>query len=216
MPFARQLQKTEWGAPCAARLRQTRADVAALAQRIAPGTFILVGGQARSGKSTYAQVLRQALEMQARAAVVVALDGWIRGLTERVAEQGFWGRHDRGGMARALAAIRHSAGIHYLPVYDRQRRGPGLDRMRIEVGAASVIIAEGVSALADPAIAAGADLRIFVRCAEAIRRRRLVDDYLARGFSATAVAALLESRMRDEFALVERGLAIAHHVVTIS
>ncbi|HLH78190.1 MAG TPA: hypothetical protein VKV28_15405 [Candidatus Binataceae bacterium] len=156
------------------------------------------------------------MERQGRAAVIVALDGWIIPVSLRAARAGFWGRHDRAAIARALATMRRNPGIYDLPVYARQTRATSPIRMRIEVDAASVIIAEGVSALADPTWTTDADMRIFVRCPEVIRRQRLIGDYRARGFSAAAVAALLKSRMSDEFGLVESGVAIADWIVTIS
>lgn len=176
----------------------------------------MIGGQARSGKSTFAEIVRGALQRRGRAAAIVPLDGWIVPLSARPAQPGFWGRHDRAAIAGALATMRRNPGVYDLPVYDRQARAVSPSPLRVEVFRTSVIIAEGVSALVDPAVTASADLRIFVRCRESIRRQRMIDDYRARGFSTTALTALLKSRMHDEFELVERGSKIADFIVTVS
>ena len=51
--------------------------------KIAPGDMVLIGGLARVGKSSFAQVLAWELRLNGKRAVVISLDRWIRDFERR-------------------------------------------------------------------------------------------------------------------------------------
>lgn len=192
------------------------AETATVAEHIRPGWVVLVGGQARSGKSTFAKLLQLALGARGIGCAIVSLDGWIREAEKRDKAEGFRGRHDIAAAAAAVGHTRGSPGVHHLPRYDRLRRGRAARDGRIEVTADKVLIVEGVTALVAPEIGAMGNLRIAVTCDEALRQKRLAADYRARGFGETAIADLLMDRLDDEYGLVRQGDDTADCTVRIA
>ena len=178
------------------------AEVSGLASQIVAGELILVGGLARTGKSTLASVLKAELAGLGLRAVVVSLDRWI--LPEAERGPGVRGRFALG-QARAVLGnwLAGKDSEIALPAYDR------LKRRRVEGGRLSlskdvVLILEGVPALLTDWLTARSTRRLYVAADEATRRARVVADLVDRRMADAAQAIdVYNQRQVDEAIEVE-------------
>jgi histidinol-phosphate phosphatase family protein len=187
------------------------AIVASLAQSIAPGDLVLIGGLARSGKTSFAATLRTLLRRRGLAATSLPLDRWTRAETAR--ESSVLGRYALADVAAELAPwLAGAATSVAAPHYDRFTRtsGPG-DPVPLKADA--VLILEGVTALLTPEPQTNRHIhRVFVEADEAKRRPRVVDDIVGRGLEARDAAIhTYEARQVDEAALVMPTAGLAEH-----
>jgi uridine kinase len=185
--------------------------VAALDARI-----LLIGGLARSGKSSVAQVLREAVQAFGRTAHVLSLDSWLKPTGERAEGRGVMARFDVDRLANTISALVGSALFHSIqvPIYDRARRTMYDRPAQVAIGPDDLIILEGVPALAHPQLVKLAGLRVHVEMPEPERISRLRADYRWRGESDAAVDALIASRAADECEPVQKARSNADFTVT--
>jgi histidinol-phosphate phosphatase family protein len=179
----------------------------AIAGGIEPGETVLIGGAARSGKSSFASALRYALRELGRAAVIVPLDSWL--LSEGDRTPGVLGRYDLAGIAGDIGALIDQRTPISLSRYDPLTRACVATGETLVARRDDVVIVEGVPALLSPALRDRAQHRIFVACGDAERRRRFDRDYAWRGLDHRQTAQLYESRNVDEIPLVRRSADFA-------
>ena len=175
---------------------------APLAETVAQGDLVLIGGLARSGKSRLAATLRTALRQRGVAATSLSLDRCIRPEAER--RPGVLGRFDLDAMRTALGPWFDGGAVDVpLPHYDRTTRRvrPG-DTLNLDADTA--LILEGVPALLLPGLTTDRRVHtVFVVADEDARHARVVDDLVARGLSTAEEAeAFYRSRQHDEAAEV--------------
>ena len=172
------------------------------------GAELWIGGQARAGKSTLAQVLRELAVSQKITAQVISLDGWI--LEESKRTPGTWGRFDQAGFLKFLAQLRQlraqkKIGTLQWPTYSRETRAPHAQLQTATVNPAhDLLIFEGVWALNPQFRDANLpSTSVFVRVEETARKARFTAHYLTRGYNPEAIEALWLSRKKDEFDTIE-------------
>ena len=177
--------------------------------------LIAIGGLAGSGKSSAAQVLKEALAKLGRGAHVIALDSWIKPVNQRCEGTGVAARYDVGRMLATIAPLVSSAEpvTLALDVYDRADCAMYRLRRQIMVNPNDVVVLEGVSALLVDEIVALADVRVHMEMPEADRVIRLRDDYRWRREEDRTVGASIASRVIDENTSVERASSRADFVV---
>jgi histidinol-phosphate phosphatase family protein len=185
--------------------------VAALDARI-----LLIGGLARSGKSSVAQVLKESVQALGRTAHVLSLDSWLKPQVERAEGEGVTTRFDLERVAAAIKPLIGSAHRHSIdvPIYDRARRAMYDRSVHISIGPNDLIIVEGVPALLDPNLVNLANVRVHVEMPEVERIARLRADYRWRGESTAAVNGLIASRAVDESEPVHMARARADFTLT--
>jgi histidinol-phosphate phosphatase family protein len=184
--------------------------VAALDKRL-----VLVGGLARSGKSSAAQVLKEALAFFGRTAHVLSLDSWLKPQGERAEGTGVGARFDTDRLLATLQPIVRSASRHSLalPIYDRARRQMYEQPVHLSIGPDDLLIVEGVPALLVDELVNLADLRLHIEMPESRRLAHLRADYRWRGEPEADVDALVASRAVDESPLVQQAAARADFVI---
>lgn len=168
--------------------------------------LILVGGQARAGKSFVAQVLKELLSALGQTAHVISLDAWLKQTTEREEGQGVNSRYDMSRANSELLAIAKSQKrvVFIQPVYDRITRGFLDKKLFHSIGKRDVLIVEGVTALLSEELRTVAQLKLFIEVNEPIRQKRIKMDYLWRGTSTADLEYLLNSRMQDEVEIITK------------
>ena len=176
-----------------------------LADKIGKGAIVLVGGQARSGKSTLASILHDALRAGGKQALVLSADRWLK--SERERGPGVFGRFDM----QALQTLANDLG-------DRNRRPDHLllagyhklKQERIEsvetvpVSAHDVILIEGVVALAIESPVSAEVHRFHVSIDEETRKRRVMSEYRLRGLDDVDAMAVYLGRRDDEFPVIDK------------
>ena len=122
---------------------------AKLAEEIGEGAIVLVGGQSRSGKSTFASVLRDAIRACGRGAVVLAVDRWLR--SESVRGAGVLGRYDMAAvqaLVDALADRNRRPEVLELPGYHKLKRERIDGVETVPLSTSDVVVIEGTVSLA--------------------------------------------------------------------
>ena len=186
--------------------------VAAAASR---ARLIAIGGLARSGKSSAAQVLKELVSAHGRAAHVISLDSWIKPAAQRSEGSGVVTRYDVGSMRATIASLAASsrAAALELAVYDRANRAMYKLRRHMVINPEDALILEGVPALLVDEIVTLADVRVHMEMPEAERTQRLRADYRWRRTPDAVVDSLIASRAIDESEPVEHAKSRADFVV---
>lgn len=187
-----------------------------LAEEIGEGAIVFIGGQSRSGKSTFASVLRDAIRAQGRGAVILSTDRWLRNESER--DAGVLGRHDMGAMQALLDVLgdgnRRPKALS-LPGYNKLRRERIDSVETISLLPSDVILMEGTIALALETPNAIESHRFHIEIEEDARKPRILSEYRLRGFGEAQALEVYLARQKDEFPVIE-DLACAAHRVSLS
>jgi uridine kinase len=181
-----------------------------------PPVCVALAGGSGAGKSALAAILVEALG--AERVLRIAQDAYYRdhpGLPfDDLAARNF--DHPEALETELLVAhlheLRAGRGIE-VPVYDFARHRRSRETWRAEPRA--LVVVDGILALADPALRACFDLRIFVAAPEGLRfERRLARDVSERGRSPDSVREQFEATVRPMHdAFVEPSRAHADWVV---
>jgi uridine kinase len=192
------------------RIAQSLADPAG---RIAPGDLVLIGGLARSGKSTVAAVLSRLLWANGLTPTLIALDSWIKEPSERGA--GVMGRFDLHKARSVLGPWLDGGSAQIrVPIYERRTRTllPGSSLMLHEN---AVVVCEGVPALNMELETTRRVHRLYVESDERERRTRVVVDLLDRGAERSEAERIYCDRQADETPVIERCRVLADHAVCL-
>jgi len=176
-----------------------------LAAGIREGAIILVGGHSRSGKSTFANILRDALIAKGMRAWILGTDRWLRNDQDRA--PGVLGRYDMNSLqnlVNILAAPAQRPKILALPGYHKLKRKQMKAVESVEVTKSDVILIEGVVALGLDTPDTIQSPRFFVEIDESSRKQRVIKEYQLRGLTHAEALEIYLARMQDEFPEVER------------
>lgn len=191
------------------------AQLAACVGKAASSRLIVIGGLARSGKSSAAQVLKEELSHRGHPAHVISLDGWLLPATARSEGAGVLSRYSITQALESLLPLAgaRTAGRLAIPRYDRLKRMPVEPATTVCIGPDDILIVEGVPALLIEELRAASGLRLYVEVKELEREQRLRADYVGRGVSPLDIDRMLSSRETDEVPVVRASAAHAHYVI---
>ncbi|MET3462624.1 HAD-IIIA family hydrolase [Variovorax atrisoli] len=180
--------------------------------KVQPGDLVLVGGLARTGKSTIAGVLKSELVARKLDAQVLSLDRWLRPAAERTA--GVLGRYALEDAQRDLKDWLSGGALDAdMPSYDRTLRARGVPE-RTVLAQKTVLILEGVPALLVNWRGERRIWRLHIDAAEAPRRVRIEADLIGRRLADEQGAAqTYEQRQQDEAPLVTAARATADGIL---
>lgn len=176
--------------------------------------LVLIGGCARSGKSTVASVLSEMIGDSGRQAHVISLDGWLKPVECRKEGDGVTGRYDIEAVTDLLLPLMKSESRHSInvPQYERKSRS-FLGPVAHSIGPNDLLIVEGVTALLDNRFLEYAAARIYVDVSDEVRACRLKEDYAWREEKLDDLEVRLVSREMDEVPLVRASASCATHRV---
>lgn len=187
---------------------------APLAGSIRPGALILIGGLARSGKSTLASVLAHELRARGLTVQALSLDRWL--CTPDARGPGVLGRFDLVAAIEALGPwLRGGALRAYPPFYDRFTRTSLSEGPAVELPAEGVLILDGVPALTVPFATERTLHRLYIEADEGERSQRVIADLGRRGHSPEAARATFQDRSRDETPIIAESAGAADVRLTI-
>lgn len=184
-----------------------------MARHCRPGNVVLIGGLARSGKSSFAGTLALLLRRTGQRALVISLDHWLRASAERL--PGLLGRYDMPAAEQAVTDLAHGRPVR-APIYDAVNRDNLPDRLSFQMTPGDVLIVEGCPALLSQPLRDLASLRVYVGCAPKVRRARFEAEYRRRNTSPAEIDALYDAREADEHAPIRASAAFADHVITLA
>lgn len=186
----------------------------AVCSEVSNTRLVLIGGCARSGKSTVASVLREMIGDSGRQAHVISLDGWLKPVECRKEGEGVRGRYDMEAVKELILPLMNSKFRHTIsvPQYERKSRS-FLNAVFHSIGPDDLLIVEGVTALLDKPLLEYAAVRVFVDVSDEVRASRLKEDYAWREEKLADLELRLVSREMDEVPLVRASASCATHRV---
>ena len=191
-----------------------------LAQEIASGEMVFIGGPSRTGKSTLAHCLQDALQQQGKSSVILSLDGWLKPASGRgpnVLE-----RYDVPAILELINSLmgRAKENTFTLPIYskaDEQKRRT----IQKQVGPQDVFILEGTIALHLAKLvklerASNTNSHLYyVTMDEALRKARVLAEYALRGKSSVEAEQIYAQRLADEMPYLELDKPTATHLIDL-
>jgi histidinol-phosphate phosphatase family protein len=176
-----------------------------LANGIGAGALVLIGGPARSGKSTFASVMRDALHIRGQRACIVSIDRWLK--DEIMREPGVLGRYDMNALEALVGQLgnreRRPDNLT-LPGYHKLHRKQIAAVESLPLSGSDVVLIEGTVALALN-IETGVEIhRYHVESDEEARKQRVLHEYRLRGQSQAQAAAVYAARQMDELPVLNR------------
>ena len=166
--------------------------------------LILVGGPSRSGKSSIANVLAELLSLIGKKSHVLPLDGWLKSAKERQEGAGVLGRYQLEVIieqARKVISSPVRFDIEYID-YDRKLKQVQKSK-KASIGPSDIVIFEGVPATLDKRLLDLANLSIYVDVDDALRMKRLHEEYLWREERQDDFMKKIMSREIDEDSLIK-------------
>lgn len=177
--------------------------------------LILIGGPARSGKSTVSQIINHLLQFSGKNVHVISLDGWLYPLKDRVEGEGVLKRYNLPEIKSLFIPIIKSKERHQIsiPIYDRLNRKSNKSKC-ISIGANDIIVLEGVVALMDDDLCKISNQCIFMDVEKTERNNRLYLDYSWRNTNFEILQKTLESRANEELQEVYKSSKNANFKIT--
>lgn len=188
-------------------------DAEKLASAIGQGAIVLVGGHSRTGKSTFASVLRDALRLQGKGVSVISVDSWLKSESDR--QPGVLGRYEISDLQALVSALGSAASrpaMISVPGYHKLSRESVGVVQSLSISPNDIVILEGTVALALQVPDQVETHRIHVEIDESERRRRVLREYQLRRLSEAEAQAIYASRSKDEYPVIERLAGTARRV----
>jgi histidinol-phosphate phosphatase family protein len=185
-------------------------------EHIIKAKFVLIGGLARSGKSTAAELLKDIIVERGLTTHIISLDGWILPFENRIKGMNVSERYDFKSINSFLEEIINlkNTNTFQIPIYDRvSRRAVHSDLVKINPS--DIVIIEGVPSLVNNELLSKVKYRMFISIEESIRKTRFFEDYIFRGFNLNEVEELYKLREMDEHAIVLESAKNANFIVNL-
>jgi histidinol-phosphate phosphatase family protein len=184
-----------------------------LAARCKAGSMVLIGGLARSGKSSLAGALARTLRDNGLAARVISLDHWLYSAADRL--PGVLGRYNMAAAEQAVVSLQAGMTVR-VPMYDPLTCTSHPDYYDFGLTPGEILIVEGCPALLSEQLRELATVTAYVSCPTAIRHARFVSEYERRGLVPAEIDSLYDSRETDEHAVIRSFAHHADHVINLS
>ena len=160
---------------------------------------IAIGGPARSGKTTTAQVVKELLSLTGKKGHVISLDGWLKPVEMRSEGKGVLERYDlREFLTRVEVVLVSSERMEFeARGYNRKNKSttPG---NKISIGPEDVLIIEGVPALSLKWPESIRVARIHCDANNEVLKERIRADYRWREQPAEMTEYIIKTRFEDE------------------
>jgi uridine kinase len=188
-------------------------------QNILPGDLVLIGGLSRSGKSTLAHCLQEALSVTGKKAHILSADGWLKAPEHR--GQTVIERYDMNALNQLVQSLvnrnKHLKQDLTLQVPIYSKRDFKANRtIENVIGPQDVVIIEGTIALI---LATAQEQRAlhtwYIQMDEAKRKKRLLTEYVLRGQSVQDAENIYAQRLLDEVPLVESSKTYASRCIDL-
>jgi D,D-heptose 1,7-bisphosphate phosphatase len=193
------------------------AKVESYLAKAANSRLVLIGGLARSGKSSLSQIITEKLVSQGQSVKVFSLDNWLIPQEARSPNDGVLERFDMKAVVEFSRMLKSTRQLltHKVFPYDRFTKSYTDQSNTVNINRDDVVIIEGVPALCNPKLLMLADYSFFMVCDESIRKVRLWNDYKWRGLDKVQFEALYSRREIDERTLISSSSIHADVVIQV-
>jgi D,D-heptose 1,7-bisphosphate phosphatase len=175
---------------------------------------LLIGGNARTGKSTLATYLRIAFEKAGIRVSNVALDNWLLPEDQRTESMNVYDRFQLKILENDIKNLLAGQPLFLSSYSNHPERKP----MPVEYTPehADIVIIEGVVALSSEIIRQSAHLKIFTTLKPDLFRKRINEYYNWRGRHSEDIENLVKKRKMDEYQLIEKESKLADLIINSS
>jgi histidinol-phosphate phosphatase family protein len=173
--------------------------------------IVLVGGQSRSGKSTFTSYLKQQFKKYGQSVLSIRADDWIMPASDRTGKETVLERFRMRKFEKDMFSFFNHEAVS-LYKYDSKTR-----RLSEEViysyNEQDVVILEGVPLLCSEPLRKLADVAVFTEIGEEERKKRFSDFYRWKGLTDLETEMLYAERLADEFDLITRSAGKADLII---
>lgn len=163
---------------------------------------ILIGGQARSGKSTLASFLKIKFQKEGQKVLTVKADDWIMPANERSGHESVWERFRLRNFEKDMHKLFNNEPIA-VHRYDSKSRGLK-EEVIYTYSQQDVVILEGAPLLYSESLRNLADVSVFVQKNEDDRKKRFIRFYEWKGLPAKEIDLLYTERLANEYKDIEQ------------
>ncbi len=182
-------------------------------QSFKAGDRIFIGGQARSGKSSFSSLIKFALAERGITAHRISTDRWLHSESNRA--MGLFGRHDMNSLmslVTSLQAERTNEQTIKLPAYRKKDRTQIIDTENLLINCSDILIFEGVVAL--ELEKNKNNNKFYIHIDELLRKDRFLNEYKIRGYSLKSAQNLYALRIKDEYPYIQKMAKDAQILIT--
>lgn len=180
-----------------------------LAEKFKSGDVVLIGGLSKSGKTTLSDHLRIACLRKNLTSLTLSIDRWLNDADSR--SPGVMGRYDLTEIQKVLS-LRSSGTVNEicleLPEYDKYAQKKSFNGQSVLIHPKDILIVEGTIALT---LTGSVDRThcLYIEIDEALRRQRVLDEYLSRGRTIAEAEQIYADREMDEAPVIKQSSALA-------
>lgn len=172
---------------------------------------ILIGGNARSGKSTLAAYLKNKFELEKNRVLKIELDNWILPEDQRQDCKTVYDRFRMGEMEADIQQVLAGIDLDMETYANHPLRKP--QPLKYRYDGEDIVLIEGVVALSSEILRSLSHYMIFMETSPGEHRKRIDDYYRWRGKTQKEIDRLYQQRLHDEYELIEKDRILADLVV---
>ena len=169
--------------------------------KIGKGSVIKIGGFSKTGKSTFAMVLKHYLRDKGFNTHLISLDRWIKSKNQR--NDTVLGRYNVASINNIFKSVlvsdRHKLKLN-LPFYSKKNNKNFEDTDYINIFPEDILIFEGTIVFEVGRRQETIDF--FLSIDEENRKERVINEYISRGFSYEDSIAIYNKRCNDEVPII--------------
>jgi histidinol-phosphate phosphatase family protein len=173
--------------------------------------IILIGGNARSGKSTLASDIGHELKKRNQTALKIELDNWIVPENKRIDCADVYDRFRLRDIETDIQMILSGIQVNMDTYANHPDRKP--QSVRYKYTGQDFVLIEGVVALSSEILRDLGQFKIFVDIESAEHKRRIMEYYQWRNKPEEEIESLYSDRTSDEYRLIEKERKFADFVV---
>ncbi len=161
---------------------------------------ISIGGNTRSGKSTFSQYLKKYLQMQNLEVLSISLDDWILPKEQREGKEEVFHNFNIEKLESDIVSILNGEKVSLTPYSSHAERKTSEKIYHLDNQ--EVVIIEGVVALATEKLRALAELKVFKKIEEGLLKVRVYHYYEWKGYSKDETDKIWKQRKPNEYDVI--------------
>ena len=175
---------------------------------------ISVAGLARSGKSTFINLLTRTLTKSGIESKVLSLDNWLISVNERTENMTVRERYTYDEIASDVERLLKGEKI-LINIYDPYSRNI-MGRQTLSIGSAKCLIIDGIPALDIDFLRKMSDAKVFVDIDEIVREERFYSFYRWKDLPDETIECLYRKRLHDEVPYIRESGKYADILVEVN
>ncbi|MBF0343286.1 MAG: HAD-IIIA family hydrolase [Nitrospirae bacterium] len=172
---------------------------------------ISVGGAARAGKSVFATRLKTMISKEGLATIIVDLDNWLVGVTQRTASMTIRQRYRYNDIEEDLRNLLNGIPIE-IDIYDPYHRTTR-EKETLKLTNEDCVIVVGVPAIDIEGLRNISDLKLFITTDELIRKERFFSFYKWKDLQEEEIQTLYDKRLKDEVVFIDSSKKYADLII---